>query len=136
MKIVLDSNIFISAFYWGGNPEKIIDRIIEGLDDLYFCREILTEIADVMARPNFKTGQMTIDNYIKRIEKIGKRIVITGKIQNVCRDKDDNDKLECSEKSKSEYLITGDKDLLTIKQYKNITIVKPKEYLDIINNIK
>jgi putative PIN family toxin of toxin-antitoxin system len=53
MKIVLDANIFISAFYWGGNPELIINRVIEGLDELYFSKEILDEVTDVMARPNF-----------------------------------------------------------------------------------
>jgi len=35
MKLVLDTNIFISAFYWGGNSEKIINRIIEGMDELF-----------------------------------------------------------------------------------------------------
>jgi putative PIN family toxin of toxin-antitoxin system len=136
MKIVLDANIFISAFYWGGNSELIINRVIEGLDELYFSKEILDEINDVMARPNFETDQVKIDNYIKRIENIGKKIIITGKIQNVCRDNDDNDKLECGIESDAEYLITGDKDLLVLDHYENITIVKPKEYLDIINNDK
>jgi putative PIN family toxin of toxin-antitoxin system len=136
MKIVLDANIFISAFYWSGNPEIIINRVIEGLDELYFSKEILNEIADVMSRPNFKTDPIIIDNYIKRIEKIGKKIIITGKIQNVCRDNDDDDKLECGIESNAKYLITGDKDLLILEHYENIMIVKPKEYLDIINNSK
>ena len=34
MKLVLDSNIFISAFYWGGKPQQVIDRVILGLDEL------------------------------------------------------------------------------------------------------
>lgn len=69
MKIVLDANIYISAFYWGGNPEIIIERAVEGLDELYYSKEILDEIADVMARPNFETEQETIDTYIQRIRK-------------------------------------------------------------------
>jgi len=32
MKLVLDTNVYISAFYWGGNSQKVIDRVIEGKD--------------------------------------------------------------------------------------------------------
>ena len=39
MKLVLDTNIFISAFYWGGNPQRIMNRIIEGVDSLYVSNE-------------------------------------------------------------------------------------------------
>ena len=49
MKLVLDTNIFISAFYWGGNSQKIINRIIEGIDELYISEEIINEISEVMA---------------------------------------------------------------------------------------
>ena len=130
MKLVLDANIFISSFYWGGNSEILINRIIEGIDELCISKEILNEVSSVMARPKFKTDQEIIDNYIKSIEKIGKKIVITGNIKDVCRDKDDDDKLECGINGNADYLITGDGDLLVIKKYQNIEIITPKEYLE------
>ena len=95
MRLVLDTNIFISAFYWGGNSQKIIDRIIAGLDELYVSDKILEEISEVMARPKFKTEQETIDKYIETIEKICKKIFTEGRIKGICRDIDDDDKLEC-----------------------------------------
>jgi len=64
MKLVLDTNIFISAFYWGGNSQKIINRIITGLDELFVSEKILEEISEVMVRPKFKTEQDTIEKYI------------------------------------------------------------------------
>jgi predicted nucleic acid-binding protein len=42
MKVVLDSNIFVSSFFWRGNPRKIFDRVMNGLDELYITDEILT----------------------------------------------------------------------------------------------
>ncbi|MDR0597326.1 MAG: putative toxin-antitoxin system toxin component, PIN family [Treponema sp.] len=80
MKLVLNTNIFISAFYWGGNSQKVIERIIEGIDELYISNEILDEVAKVMSRPKFKSGAVIIDRYIKTIEKLGKKVFITGEM--------------------------------------------------------
>ena len=44
MKIVLDANIFISSFFWGGNPRLVVERVIAGLDELFITKEILDEI--------------------------------------------------------------------------------------------
>jgi predicted transcriptional regulator len=46
-KIVLDANIFISSFFWGGNPRMILERIIAGRDELFISKEILDEIYDI-----------------------------------------------------------------------------------------
>jgi len=132
MKLVLDTNVFISAFYWGGNPQKIIGRIIEGSDKLFISDEILNELADVMARPKFKSNPETIKKYIQAIEKIGKKIYIPGNIK-VCRDIDDDDKIECGIISNADYLITGDYDLLTLKNYQHLKIITINEYITIIN---
>ena len=129
MKLVLDSNIFISAFYWGGKPQQILDRIVLGLDELYITNEILDEIEEVMARPNFKTAPQTIDVYIKAIEKIGKKIFTSGKITGICRDKDDDAIIECGVLPSADYLITGDNDLLVLEKYETMKIVSASDYL-------
>jgi|TergutMp193P3_1026864.scaffolds.fasta_scaffold287108_1 putative PIN family toxin of toxin-antitoxin system len=134
MKLVLDTNIFVSAFYWGGNPQKIIDRIVDGMDELYISNEILDEIAATMARPKFKTRPEIIDRYIRSMEKIGKKVFITGKIRGICRDKDDDDKIECGIQSGADYLITGDDDLLVLKNYRQIKFITAQEYLKMLND--
>ena len=134
MKLVLDTNIFISAFYWGGEPLKLINRIIEGLDELFISNEILNETASVMAGPKFKTRAEIAEKYIRTIEKIGKKVFITGAIKGICRDKDDDDKIECGILGGADYLITGDDDLLVLKKYKKIKILTVKAFFDILNN--
>jgi putative PIN family toxin of toxin-antitoxin system len=131
MKLVLDPNIFISAFYWGGNPQKILSRIIEGIDELYISNEILDEIIAVMERPQFKTNDEIIDKYIKTIEKIGKKVFTEGKIKGICRDKDDDNKIECGIVCKADFIITGDDDLLVLEKYQDVQIITPKGYLQI-----
>jgi putative PIN family toxin of toxin-antitoxin system len=134
MRLVLDANIFISAFYWGGNPQKIIDRIIEGIDTLFISNEIIGEVTDVMSRPKFKSSPEIIDAFIKTIEKTGKKIYITGTVTGISRDKDDDSKIECGMMCNADFIITGDDDLLVLQEYKGIKIVTPQEYLQIINS--
>jgi len=57
MKLVLDTNIYISSFFWGGNPRKIMERIISGKDSLFVSKEILAEVFSVMVRPKFNAGR-------------------------------------------------------------------------------
>ena len=132
MKLVLDSNIFISAFYWGGNPQKVIDRIIEGFDELYISNEILDEIAEVMMRPKFKSEPQIIDTYIRTIERTGKKVFLTGTIKGICRDKDNDNKIECGVLAGADYLITGDDDLLVLEKYLEMKIITANEYLKVI----
>jgi predicted nucleic acid-binding protein len=59
MRLVLDTNVFISAFYWGGNPQGIIHRIIEGIDELYISDEILYEVATIFCSHCIKSESLT-----------------------------------------------------------------------------
>jgi predicted nucleic acid-binding protein len=55
MKIVLDSNIFVSSFYLQGNTRKVFDRVTNRFDESYITDEILKEISDVMSSEKFNT---------------------------------------------------------------------------------
>jgi len=129
MKIVLDSNIFVSSFYWAGNPRKIFDRVTNGFDELYITDEIIKEIISVMSREKFNTGIEEINEYIKIIESYSIKMLSQKIPQNVSRDKNDDKILQCGIDGNVEFIITGDNDLLVIKEYNKIKILKPGEYL-------
>jgi putative PIN family toxin of toxin-antitoxin system len=136
MKIVLDSNIFISSFFWKGNPRKVFDRVTNGQDELYTTDAILQEIYTVMSRKKFDVKKNEIDDYIRIIERYSIKLFPRGRTEEIIRDKDDNKILECGIEGGVEFIITGDDDLLVLKGFENIRIVKPKEYLGILENIK
>jgi putative PIN family toxin of toxin-antitoxin system len=135
MKVVLDSNIFISSFFWKGAPRRIFDRVTNGLDELYITDEILQETATVMSRKKFGAEGKEIDDYINIIKGCSIKVFPKNEVERISRDKDDNKILECGFEGYVDFIITGDDDLLVLKNYKNIRIVKPKEYLDILENI-
>ena len=132
MKIVLDANIFISAFFWGGNPRSVLERTISKLDELFFTKEILDEVEGVIDRPKFHTGKNETEYYIKSIEEIGTKVVTKSRVKR-SRDKTDNKYIECGIAGSVDYIISGDVHLLEIKEYDNIKIVSAKEYLKIVN---
>ena len=133
MKIVLDINILVSSFFWGGNPRKIMERVVDGKDTLFTCKEILEETAVVLARPKFNVSIEYITHLIHSIEELANYISVTGAIQNVCRDSDDDKILECALLANVDYIITGDDDLLVLEEFRGIRIITAKEYLERVN---
>ncbi|MCL2041524.1 MAG: putative toxin-antitoxin system toxin component, PIN family [Bacteroidales bacterium] len=130
MKLVLDTNIFISSFFWGGNPRKIITRIIDGIDILFVSNEILREVFFVMSRPKFNVNNHQIMHFIDSIEEIAYRVPTLGTIQGVCRDSDDDKILECAVWGNVDFIISGDNDLLSLKEFQEIPIITASEYIN------
>ena len=129
MKIVIDSNVFVSSFFWGGYPRKVYERIINSFDELYITNEIIMEIKSVMKSSKFNLNNIEIEEYIRIIEKYSKKIVSKQIPESISRDKDDDKILQCGLDGNVDYIITGDKDLLVLKKYKRIKIINPKDYI-------
>ena len=130
MKIVIDSNVFISSFFWGGHPREVFERVINGFDELYITDEIIAEITSVMNNGKFNANSIEIEDYVKIIEKYSKKIVSKNVSKTISRDKNDDKILQCGLDGNVDFIVTGDKDLLVLKEYETIKIIKPKDYLD------
>jgi len=133
MNVVLDANIFISAYIWHGNPETILDRIVVGKDALFFTDKIIGELDEIIKRPKFNRHKEQIDYIVGDIKKYGKKVAVSPKyrIKGVCRDPGDDKYIECALAAGADYIISGDRDLLDIKEYGGVKIVNARDYLDI-----
>ena len=129
MRLVLDTNIFISAFFWGGNPRKLLTRIIDGKDTLYVSGEILSEVFSVMSRTKFNLNHYQVMHLINSIEEISYHVIPSRTIKGVCRDSDDDKILECAVCGNVDFIITGDRDLLSLKEYQGIPIITASDYI-------
>jgi len=132
MKIVLDANIFVSSFFWGGKPRLVLERGINKLDELFISKEILEEISDVIGRPKFHADKSKAQYYIELIKKIGTMVEIEKRIKNGSRDESDNIYIECGLAGNVDYIISGDIHLREIQKYGNIKIITAKEYLEML----
>lgn len=127
MRIVLDTNVIISAFVFGGNSAKVLEKCILK-HDLYISDWILNETSRVLNK-KLKTSPGIVSKISQIIQSEFSLVNPGIKLPTICRDKDDNHILQLAESIKAKYIITGDNDLLVLKIYKKIQILSPKEFL-------
>lgn len=130
-RVVLGSNIFVSAIVWNGVPEKVIDLWLEDKFTLYISPEILLETLLVLNK--FQVPEKIVSRLKVLIETHAEKFVPKSNFA-ICRDKKDNKFLNLCFDCQASYLVTGDKDLLVLKKFKNTKIVSPKKFLEIIQS--
>ena len=128
VRIVPDTNIIISSVFWRGNPYEIIRRGILRKYQLITSAEILDEVVDKL-RNKFKFPGGNIQEFIDILLTYCHVVKPANKFD-VMRDKKDNKIIECAFDGKAEYIVTGDPDLLDLKEFRGIKIIKAKEFLE------
>jgi len=130
MRVVVDTNIFVSSFF-GGNPKKVIDLWKEGKITLCLSRDIVDEYIDVLARLGLNDGP-ELEELLSLFSRSYNILFTqkTPKIRLVRNDPDDDKFIECAAALKAEVVITGDKEVLAVKEHKGIRILTPKTFLD------
>jgi putative PIN family toxin of toxin-antitoxin system len=128
MRVVFDTNIFISAFVIpGSQAEKGVLRIIEGRDVLLLSRGILDELLTVLST-KFSRDKEEISRVAVILSEMAEWVEPSEKIK-VLTDEPDNRVLECGVSGKADAIVTGDKGLLRLREYERIKIISLKEYL-------
>jgi putative PIN family toxin of toxin-antitoxin system len=129
MRVVIDTNIFVSSFF-GGKPRKIIDLWKDEKMTLCLSHAILDEYIEVLRRIGLREDELA--ELLSLFSK-GFNILFTTKtpkIQIIKNDPDDNKFIECAVALEAHSVITGDREVLTIKEYMGIRIVSPQQFLE------
>jgi len=131
MKVVIDTNIFVSSFF-GGKPKKIIDLWKTGKITLCLSDSILEEYIQVLQRLGLK-DEVELEELLALFAK-GIHILFTKKAPdlNLMEEDPEDDKfIECAVALGARYIITGDKALESFGQYMRIKILSPHKFLEI-----
>lgn len=130
MKVVIDTNIFVSSFL-GGNPRRIIDLWKKGRITLCLSKDILDEYFEVLQRIGLKNDE-ELKELLSLLSK-GFNIIFTAKTPkiNAVKDDPDDDKfIECAVALKAEVIVSGDKAVKEIGDYMGIRILSPRQFVD------
>ncbi len=130
MRVTLDSNVYVSALNFGGLPAELLELAAQGVFQIQLSPPILEETSRIL-REKF---HWPIDDLMEArgtLQAISQRVIPHLWLK-VCRDPDDDRILECSQASRSDYIVTSDKDLLDLKQYAGARIVKPPDLLTLL----
>src|SRR3989338_2994797 len=126
IRVLPDTNILISSVFWRGNPYEVVRRGILGEYQLVLSAEILDEVVDKL-RNKFHFPEESIQELVDILMTYSHIVDVTSKFD-VVRDKKDNKIVECAFDGKADYIVTGDPDLLELKEFRGIKIVKAKEF--------
>jgi uncharacterized protein len=132
VRVTADSNIYISALNFGGVPDKLLDLARAGEIQLSISGEILGEVVRVL-RDKFGWSEEALTIVKERIADFAELVTPVRSIDAVKEDPTDNRVLECAETGVSDYIVTGDNHLLKLGQFAGTKIVKPSDFLDIMN---
>lgn len=132
LKIVIDTNVWISGLVFGGPPEYIVRLFAENTLSVVISEEIITELRRIVTTkfPKFMPKLALLELSLKQDAETVK---LGGLTISVSRDPDDNKIIETAILGDCQYIVTGDHDLLVLKTYQGVKILKPTEFLNLIS---
>ena len=126
MRVVLDSNVIVSALATRGLCFAILDLCIEE-HQLILSRDILEEISAYLEN-KAKVPAPIIHNTLSFLKMNSSVLVPQSIREDACRDPNDLKILGLAAAAKADVIITGDNDLLSLKKFETITIISPRDF--------
>ena len=128
-KVVFDTNIFISAILFGGNPLRCLEMSWEGKIIVVTSKAILLELAEKMNK-KFDWEEEEVRDLIEGITKFAEIVEPKEKIDLIKKDPADNRVLEVARKAKADFIISGDKrHILPLKRFEGTKIISAADFI-------
>ncbi|MGZ4212749.1 MAG: putative toxin-antitoxin system toxin component, PIN family [Actinomycetota bacterium] len=127
MRVVLDTNVLLSAILFGGVPRRLLQAVIDGRLRLVTSRHLLDEFEEILEE-KFGFSKAAAVETRSELEVLAE-IVEPVDVPKVCRDPDDDQVLAAAQAGAAEVIVTGDRDLLVLEWYNNIEILPPAMFI-------
>ena len=131
MRSTFDTNVYVSALNYQGPPARLLELAALGIFHLQLSSAILDETSRVLIE-DFHWPVDDVQQANAVLWSISQWVTPHVELDVVKRDPDDNRILECSQASQSDYIVTKDKDLLDLKHYAGARIIKPDQFLALV----
>ena len=128
MRLVLDSNIYLSNFVFGGLTARVCTLCFEEHDVFispYIKAEIMSKLVGKFSYPPEKAAFV-----FQTLALVTQEVIPDNPIPTICRDANDNAILQLCDYIKADYLLTGDKDLLVLNDFGKTKILKPSAFAE------
>jgi uncharacterized protein len=134
-RVVLDTNVLISALLFRGGLSKIVGLWQKGKIIPVISKETFSEFVTVLEYPKFSLTQEETDSIIKyEILPYFEIVEVVKDVKGIGRDPEDDKFISCAFSGSADYIVSGDKDLFDLKQYKSIKIIKASDFLKMYND--
>lgn len=130
MRVVADTNVYLSALLFGGPPEEIVNLARQGTIQLLVSPSILLEVATVL-KTKFEWHEADAADVIRSIGYCSELVKPELVIKEIADDAD-NRILECAVEGGADYIVSGDRHLLELESFRGIRIVRARALLDLL----
>jgi putative PIN family toxin of toxin-antitoxin system len=131
VKVVLDTNVLVSATLSDGPPYQILKLAEEGAITSVTSPGIIEETRDVLTRDRVPFADDQVDDFVEKVLSVSRVVAPETNLQVVEDDPDDDKIVECAVEADAEYIISGDSHLLELEEYDGIPVLSPADFLDL-----
>ena len=128
MRVVVDTNVFISGVFFGGKPRVVLESIVRGDITAFASKAIIEEysetVQDLIGRRQGSLSQEAVSSFVASLNIIETRTKVIAS-----RDPDDDKFIECALDASALYIISGDKDLLSLEKYRGVTMITAADFV-------
>jgi len=133
-KVVLDTNILVSSLLFQGDLAGIVGLWKTGRIIPVLSRATFAEFKAVLEYPKFSLSDQEIKLIIEQeVLPYFETVDVSDETESVCRDPDDDKFITCAVSASAEFIVSGDKDLLDIGEYRSVRIIDASTLLKILN---
>lgn len=134
MKIVLDTNVLVSALIKEGKPRQLLFKIIRSRHQLITSEQILEELAIISNEPRVQkyVAQQDIADFLRDMATASRIVEVKSRFSAVKEDPDDDVILRTAYDSRASYIVSGDGHLLDMRRFRRIRIVSVEEMLRLL----
>jgi uncharacterized protein len=130
MKVVLDTNVFVSGIFFSGPPYRIMDAWRRGKLKIIVSLDILKEYRGTAEELSAKFSQIDLTDWLELLTLKATLIDAPRLPEGICTDPDDDKFLACAVESKAAVVISGDKALRRASGYKGVQVLSPRQFVD------
>jgi uncharacterized protein len=135
MKVVLDTNVLVSAMIKAGKPRDLFNILIKD-KQLILSRSILEEFLDVIEDPKVVkyASEQNVTVFLDTLRNAARIVQVKSGFKAVKEDPDDDIIVRAAYDGKADYIVSGDRHMLALKEYKGIKILTIDEMLNVLKS--
>ncbi|MDA4123394.1 MAG: putative toxin-antitoxin system toxin component, PIN family [Thaumarchaeota archaeon] len=135
VRVVIDTNVMVSALIAKGKPRRLVSRLLSR-HSVISSREMLEELSEVLSREKFGLSKAQVGRYLSIYTENSESVTLRSKVRAVAEDPDDDVVLSTAVGGNAEYIVTGDRHLLVMKEFGVTRIVTVDGALKILSSAK
>ena len=132
MRVVVDTSVFLPGVFFGGPPRDVLAAWLASRIEMVVSGEIIQEYLRVGVRLSARFPGADLDRVLDMVAETAMLVSAPALPEPVCEDRDDDKFLACAVAAGARYVVSSDRALLATSPYRNVTVIRSRDLLDML----